>query len=127
MKGGTHPLTVRIKGIVIGPTFKFDSSKVEFGTVSCGKQGEGEEGRGGGIIFTIYLKLIFLGFTVSREVILSNTSEIPMTFHLRVPDSCSFSGNESFSSFPNCNEFTIVPQTGTIPPNYQQVIQVSKI
>lgn len=56
------------------------------------------------------------GFLVSREVTLSNTSEIPMTFRLRVPsDSASVTKNE---------EFEIKPHSGSLPPNYHKKIQV---
>lgn len=62
------------------------------------------------------------GFVASKEITLSNTSEIPMTFDLRVPD-----GSATDTSSNNDKEFTIVPQHGTLPPNFQQVIKVGWI
>lgn len=56
----------------------------------------------------------------TAEVTLSNTSEIPMTYHFRVDE-----GNQPSEADTAANkEFTIVPQHGTLPPNFQQVIKV---
>ena len=62
------------------------------------------------------------------EVTLSNTSEIPMTFHFRVADGNNQS-SESHTPSPaegSDKEFTIVPQDGTLPPSFQQVIKVGE-
>ena len=55
------------------------------------------------------------GFQTTKEVVLTNTSEIPMTFTLHVPGS----GDPS-----DPVEFEILPESGTLPPNFHQVIQV---
>lgn len=63
------------------------------------------------------------------EVTLSNTSEIPMTFHFRVAEGNQSSNDEGHTPNPtegSDKEFTIVPQHGTLPPNFQQVIKVGR-
>lgn len=75
--------------------------------------------------------LIISGFVNTAEVTLCNTSEIPMTYHLRVP---SDSGKESLQDdnketdtappVSSIREFTIRPHTGSIPPDLSQDIQV---
>ena len=74
------------------------------------------------------LPLSFSGFLVTREITLSNTSEIPMTFHLKVPNNYVPPATPSTPSTPSGSrnkEFEIVPQTGTLPPNFHEVIHVS--
>ena len=75
-----------------------------------------------------------LGFVNTAEVTLCNTSEIPMSYHLRVPsDGTKESlqdGNMSTDTVPphpavsSLREFIIRPQSGTIPPDLSQDIQV---
>ena len=55
-----------------------------------------------------------LGFLSSHEVTLTNTSEVLMTYHLRVPEDSSSKGKE----------FDIHPHSGTLPPNFHQTIRV---
>ena len=73
-----------------------------------------------------------LGFVNTAEVTLYNTSEIPMTYQLRVPSDGggkepSQEGNKKTDTGPPVSfiqEFTIRPPSGTIPPNLSQDIQV---
>lgn len=59
------------------------------------------------------------GFLSRREVLLTNTSEIPMTYRLRV------SGSEAEEI--EGGEFEVKPKSGVLPPNYNQTIQVYNI
>jgi len=76
------------------------------------------------IYLSIYLPICLPGFLSSREVTLSNTSEIPMTYHLRV---C---GDPPTNDLPTRDpptrekEFDIRPHSGTLPPNLHRTIKV---
>jgi hydrocephalus-inducing protein len=76
---------------VIGPTFKFDVEVVDFGLVS----------------YT---------FSHSRSVVLTNTSEIPMTYTLAIPQDGAFVGKR---------EFTVSPAGGTLQPGASQVVALT--
>ena len=73
--------------------------------------------------------LLLIGFVNTAEVALCNTSEIPMTYHLRVPsdgskESLQDANNNTKQPVSSIREFTIRPRSGTIPPNLSQDIQV---
>ena len=57
------------------------------------------------------------GFRVTHELILTNTSEVPMTFDLHVP-------LEEKEKRTGSQEIIIKPQNGILPPNIQQGIKV---
>ena len=67
----------------------------------------------------------------TAEVTLYNTSEIPMTYHLRVPsdgsskESLQDADNSTKQPVSSIREFTIRPRSGTIPPDLSQDVQVS--
>ena len=106
--------------MVIGPTFRFDCAKIKFGTISCGKKLKLKHFQ------KILLSLLTVGFTATKELTLSNTSEIPMTFHFKVPvNAKEEEEGDITSTLPVNSEFTVVPQTATLPPNFQQLIKVS--
>lgn len=72
---------------------------------------------------------LYIGFTTTHEVTLSNTAEIPMTFHFRVANSnwsTSDAGTTSPLPASSDKEFVIVPLSGTLPPSFQQVVRVRK-
>lgn len=71
---------------------------------------------------TRWLCLTPVGFPVSREVTLTNTSEVPMTFHLRIP---SIQGEGKEEDSRGRSEFRIQPNIGSLPPDMQQVVKVS--
>ena len=61
----------------------------------------------------------------TAEVTLCNTSEIPMTYQLRVPsDGSKESVQDDKPPVSSVREFTIRPRSGTIPPDLSQDIQV---
>lgn len=62
-----------------------------------------------------------VGFLSGQEVTLTNTSEIPMTYRLRV------SSNEAEDGVGDGGEFEVTPKSGVLPPNYHQNIQVRVI
>ncbi|NXS60518.1 HYDIN protein, partial [Brachypteracias leptosomus] len=116
VKGCPEPMTLTIRGCVIGPTFHFNVPSLHFGDVS-------------------------FGFPHSLSCCLTNTSLVPMTFNLRIPGDGS--GEPSVTSFVqmsenNCSscrkglaqghikptEFTIRPCRGTIRPQGLLDIQV---
>jgi hydrocephalus-inducing protein len=87
-KGSVSPRVFTIKGRVVGPTFNFDIPHLDFGSLAY-------------------------GFLSSKTFSLNNTSHIPMTFRLRVPDEES----------EEC-EFVVTPEYGSIPPMGVQTVQV---
>ncbi|NXW23792.1 HYDIN protein, partial [Circaetus pectoralis] len=105
VNGSPEPVTLTIRGCVIGPTFHFDVPCLRFGDVS-------------------------FGFPRTLSCRLTNTSLVPMTFNLRIPGDGS--GEPSVTSFAQMSdsmrlswrrgaqghikptEFTIKPCRGTI-------------
>uniref|UniRef100_A0A663M3Q9 HYDIN/VesB/CFA65-like Ig-like domain-containing protein n=1 Tax=Athene cunicularia TaxID=194338 RepID=A0A663M3Q9_ATHCN len=105
--GSPEPVTLTIRGCVIGPTFHFDVPALHFGDVS-------------------------FGFPHTLSCRLTNTSLVPLTFNLRIPGDGL--GEPSVSSFAHMTdnthlvrrkgaqrhlrprEFTIKPCRGTIRP-----------
>ncbi|XP_074783220.1 hydrocephalus-inducing protein homolog isoform X2 [Athene noctua] len=105
--GSPEPVTLTIRGCVIGPTFHFDVPALHFGDVS-------------------------FGFPRTLSCRLTNTSLVPLTFNLRIPGDGL--GEPSVSSFAQMtdstrpfrrkgaqrclrpSEFTIKPHRGTIRP-----------
>jgi len=63
---------------------------------------------------------------------LSNTSEIPMTFNLRIGAEESWRQQDRPEEKQDLrsvsgsvlSDFVVLPQSGTLPPNYQQPIEV---
>ncbi|XP_053402100.1 hydrocephalus-inducing protein homolog isoform X11 [Mercenaria mercenaria] len=111
-------LKVLFTGSVIGPTFQFDVPRLKFGSVS-------------------------FGFLNTKSCTLTNTSLVPMKFHLRVPgdgvtDSvCGTSDLDSARSemaSPSLalgagppREFEIIPSSGSIPPQSEIKVTVNFI
>eukprot|EP00755_Sulcionema_specki_P012495 Sspe_Gene.8383::Locus_2861_Transcript_1_1_Confidence_1.000_Length_14125::g.8383::m.8383/K17570/HYDIN; hydrocephalus-inducing protein len=87
IQGANDDLVLHFKGRVIGPTFHFDTEEIDFGNVSY-------------------------NFMHRRTFSLVNTSEIPMRFHLRVPE----------DSQGRAREFEIVPANGLVLPHGKQKI-----
>ncbi|NXW03107.1 HYDIN protein, partial [Fregetta grallaria] len=105
VNGSPEPVTLTIRGCVIGPTFHFNVPSLRFGDVS-------------------------FGFPRTLSCRLTNTSLVPMTFNLRIPGDGS--GEPSVTSFVQASdntrltwrkgtqgpvkptEFTITPCRGTI-------------
>mmetsp|Transcript_3107 Transcript_3107/g.11897 ORF Transcript_3107/g.11897 Transcript_3107/m.11897 type:complete len:4490 (-) Transcript_3107:1724-15193(-) len=89
ISGSTEKRTLHFSGRVIGPSFAFNCSEIDFGTVSY-------------------------NFVNTEYIDLSNTSEIPMKFKLRIPEDGSLMRRE----------FDIVPHNGTILPHATKQIKV---
>lgn len=71
-----------------------------------------------------HLTILLPGFLASREVVLTNTSEIPMTYRLRV---CGDEdGKEEEEEEGEGREFEVKPSSGVLPPNYHENIQVTR-
>lgn len=75
LQGSEDPLVLTIKGQIVGPTFHFDCSEIEFGVVS-------------------------FGILHSVNILLTNTSSISMDYKLVVPQDGVFSKKE-FEISPN--------------------------
>jgi len=79
---------------------------------------------------TVHAVLWCTGFASSREVLLHNTSEIPMRYTLRVPGDKrpsppgSSSSQETVPTKGGVQEFVIRPRKGMVPPNCSQVVQL---
>eukprot|EP00756_Hemistasia_phaeocysticola_P037141 Hpha_TRINITY_DN16680_c2_g2::TRINITY_DN16680_c2_g2_i1::g.182314::m.182314/K17570/HYDIN; hydrocephalus-inducing protein len=86
IQGAKDDLVLHFKGRVIGPTFHCDVDEIDFGNVSY-------------------------NFMHQRNFNLVNTSEIPMRFHLRVPEDTN-------------KEFDIVPAAGLVLPHGKKKIQL---
>lgn len=82
IEGRKEALMVNAVGRVVGPSFQFDVDAVDFGTVAY-------------------------SFISSRSITLTNTSEIPMIFKLKIPEDGQLLKRE----------FNILPSTGTILPH----------
>ncbi|XP_074748293.1 hydrocephalus-inducing protein homolog isoform X5 [Strix uralensis] len=107
VNGSPEPVTLTIRGCVIGPTFHFDVPALHFGDVS-------------------------FGFPYTLSCRLTNTSLVPLTFNLRIPgdglgepsvsSSVQMSDNTRLlrrkGAQPRLRptEFTIKPRRGTIRP-----------
>jgi hydrocephalus-inducing protein len=89
VSGSGNELELHFKGRVIGPTFHFDVEEIDYGNVSY-------------------------NFYHRKEFQLINTSEIPMRFHLRVPEDGQHARKE----------FEVIPATGSILPHGKQKIAV---
>ncbi len=67
---------------------------------------------------------MYIGFPVTKEIILANMSEVVMTYSLRVPlDDKSGSNRKDDNQF----EFSVVPHAGELPPGIPQLIKVAII
>lgn len=84
--------SITIFGRVIGPSFKIDRNFLDFGNVSY-------------------------GFLYSQEFEITNTSDIPFEFSLRMKQEKNF----------DAREFSINPSTGVIPKHSKQKITVEFI
>ncbi|KFP89689.1 Hydrocephalus-inducing protein, partial [Apaloderma vittatum] len=116
VEGSPEPVTLTIRGCVIGPTFHFDVPSLDFGDVS-------------------------FGFPRTLSCRLTNTSLVPMSFRLRIPGDGS--GQPSITVFTRLvssprpswrkrtrgwaepTEFTIRPCSGTIRSHGVLDIQVT--
>ncbi|XP_074697991.1 hydrocephalus-inducing protein homolog [Strix aluco] len=107
VNGSPEPVTLTIRGCVIGPTFHFDIPALHFGDVS-------------------------FGFPHTLSCRLTNTSLVPLTFNLRIPgdglgepsvsSSVQMSDNTCLRRRKGAQprlrptEFTIKPRRGTVRP-----------
>ncbi|XP_021264314.1 hydrocephalus-inducing protein homolog isoform X3 [Numida meleagris] len=114
--GCPQPVTLTIRGCVIGPTFHFDVPSLHFGDVP-------------------------FGFPCTLSCRLSNTSLVPMTFSLRIPgdgsgapsvsssvqvmDNTHISWRMGLPSYPKPTEFTVTPSSGTIRAQGTLDVQVT--
>jgi hydrocephalus-inducing protein len=90
--GSASSIPVTFKGHSVSPTFHFDVDRISFGVVSY-------------------------GFLNSKTLTLTNTSEVPMRFALRIP------GDGRFLQ----KEFDVIPPRGTLLPNCSQKVQIDFI
>jgi len=93
LKGSDDKLSCQVKGHVIGPTFAFDVDVVDFGIVSY-------------------------AFSHSKTIVLTNTSEIAMSFSLSIPQD---------GAFISKREFTVEPTEGNLAPGEQQIVTLTLI
>ena len=125
IKGASENLVLDFRGRVVGPTFELDCAELDFGVVSY-------------------------GFRYSLDFAVTNTSEIPMKFRLRIPDDgcdphdaseCvenpgenddeSTSGNSNASTSPTSHSkkggFVLIPSSGTLLPMGKQTVTIELI
>ncbi|NXU58594.1 HYDIN protein, partial [Turnix velox] len=116
VNGSPQPVTLTIRGCVIGPTFHFSVPSLHFGDVS-------------------------FGFPHTLSCRLTNTSLVPMSFTLRIPgdgvgkpsvtslaqitDSTRLSWRKGTHGRVKPTEFTVTPSRGTIRSQGFQNIQVT--
>uniref|UniRef100_A0A0G4I9B7 HYDIN/VesB/CFA65-like Ig-like domain-containing protein n=1 Tax=Chromera velia CCMP2878 TaxID=1169474 RepID=A0A0G4I9B7_9ALVE len=92
MEGSAVDNILTFKGCCVVPSFSFDIDRLSFGIVS-------------------------FGFLQSKTLCLTNTSEVPLKYALRVP------GDGRFLQ----KEFDVTPKRGTLLPSCSQKIQVDFI
>lgn len=92
LQGNEDMLVCQIKGQVIGPTFHFDCNSIDFGTVS-------------------------FDYLHSTTVRLVNTSKVPMTYHLHIPQDGTYLKKE----------FNLEPARGTLAPKESTEVLVEFI
>ncbi|KAJ3022533.1 hypothetical protein HKX48_005950 [Thoreauomyces humboldtii] len=90
LEGGPEPLRICVKGRVVGPSFHFTVPDVNFGKVSY-------------------------GFESVQQIELVNTSQISMTYRLRIP---SIDNGQK-------PEFSVVPSEGAIGPAGSESLTVT--
>ncbi|XP_063267034.1 hydrocephalus-inducing protein homolog isoform X2 [Prinia subflava] len=113
--GSPTPVTLTIKGRVIGPLFYFDVSELNFGDIS-------------------------FGFPYTRTCRLINNSKMPLTFQLRMSEDGTQPAVSSFDQIcsdtdpswrrgihfdAEPREFTMNPSRGTLLPQEHQDIEVT--
>jgi len=89
LEGSSEVLVLTFKGHVMAPSFEFNTDVINFGEVSY-------------------------DFQNTQVALMRNTSEVPMTFNIRVPGD----GKESNK------EFNIIPSKGTLQPKESINIQI---
>jgi len=112
LRGSSAPVAMAIRGRVIGPTFELDAREVGFGVVA-------------------------FGFRHVRELLLTNTSAVPLAYNWRLLEdpliaggatgggaSGTAAGASSSSSQQQQPEFTVLPARGTVLPGGVQRIQI---
>ena len=92
LHGSDERLKCKFKGCIIGPTFYFDVDTIDFGLISY-------------------------EFLHSKKLMLYNTSEIPMTYKLSVPQDGAFVKQE----------FSLEPSSGSLEPGCQQEVRIDLI
>ncbi|XP_066051005.1 hydrocephalus-inducing protein homolog [Chamaea fasciata] len=98
--GSPTPVILTIEGCVVGPTLHFDTDELDFGDIS-------------------------FGFPCTKTCRLTNTSRVPVTFKLRVPDDGTQPAVSSFEqilsdSDPSWREgihFSVKPREFTMNPS----------
>ena len=95
LHGQPDPLPLVLKGRVVAPSFSFDDSA---------KDG-------------LHFSHVSLGFVNTRKFTLSNTSEIPMRFRLRIPNEHGLAHDE----------FEVQPSSGIILPQGEQPLKLNFI
>lgn len=90
--GSASSIPLTFRGHSVAPTFHFDVDRISFGVVSY-------------------------GFLNSKALTLSNTSEVPMRFALRIP------GDGRFLQ----KEFDVIPPRGMLLPSCSQKVQIDFI
>lgn len=123
---------------MIGPTFQFDPTHINFGTVSYGQHQMHKcmnmhlytcciafEETSSLLLTTTNSETNShtTGFLSSREIVLTNTSDIPMTYHLRVSSDEAEAPTEG-EQVEEGTEFDMEPKRGVLPANYHQSIRV---
>ena len=87
MSHGLQQLKVDVSGRVVVPKFEFDADRLDYGVVS-------------------------FSYPFSKTVTLTNTSHIPLSFVLRVPED-------------EKGEFNISPAEGKLLPHHSQEVRTS--
>lgn len=89
IEGSQTQLNLTIKGRVIGPSFHFDVEQIDFEDVA-------------------------FNFLISKFINITNTSDIPMRYSLRIPNDGSLLQRE----------FDLIPASGELAPRTRKKIQV---
>ena len=90
VNGSDEVRSCKFKGSVIGPTFHFDAERIDFGVVP-------------------------FAFETVRSATLTNTSDVQMVYHLRVPQDGTFVKEE----------FAVAPADGRLNPGASQQVRIT--
>ena len=97
--GCAEPMLLKVKGTVIGPSFRLDTQQLAFGNVA-------------------------FGFKHKKKFRITNTCQIPVEFDVRCPEdeeACSAVGGAAATR----REVTMTPAGGSVPPNGSMQVEVA--
>ena len=97
LEGCASPMVLKVKGAVIGPSFRLDEQSLSFGNVA-------------------------FGFKHKKKFRITNTCQIPVDFNVRCPEDEEQAASDSIMAR---REVEMTPASGSVPPNGSMVVEVA--